>query len=90
MNTVKGARGKRKVLLTMIFRKTSFMLIILMNDGTRDSVIQVFDVVPLLQELSFQMRVPSVIILFDPFKSPFLCVPDPAIWVIKKTETRIC
>lgn len=27
----------------MIFRKSSFMLIFLMNDGTQDSVIQVFD-----------------------------------------------
>ncbi len=43
MDTVKGGREKGKVLLTMIFRKTSFMLMFLMNDGTQDSVIQVFD-----------------------------------------------
>ena len=43
MDTVKGARGKGKVLLTMIFRKSNFMLIFLMKDGTQDSVIQIFD-----------------------------------------------
>lgn len=43
MDTVKGGREKGKVFLTMIFRKTSFMLIFLMNDGTQDSVLQVFD-----------------------------------------------
>lgn len=43
MDTVKGSREKGKVFLTMIFRKSSFMLIFLMNDGTQDSVIQVFD-----------------------------------------------
>lgn len=34
MDTVKGSREKGKVFLTMIFRKSSFMLIFLMNDGT--------------------------------------------------------
>lgn len=43
MDTVKGGRNKGKVFLTMIFRRTSFMLIFLMNDGTQDSVIQIFD-----------------------------------------------
>ena len=43
MDTVKGGREKGKVFLTMIFRKSSFMLIFLMNDGTQESVIQVFD-----------------------------------------------
>ena len=43
MDTVKGARGKGKVLLTMIFRNTSFMLIFLMPDGTQKSVLAVFD-----------------------------------------------
>ena len=43
MDTVKGSRERGKVFLTMIFRKTSFMLIFLMHDGTQDSVIQVFD-----------------------------------------------
>lgn len=41
MDTVKGGRNKGKVFLTMIFRRTSFMLIFLMNDGTQDSVIQI-------------------------------------------------
>ena len=43
MDTVKGSRNKSKVLLTMIFRETSFMLIFLMPDGTQKSVLQVFD-----------------------------------------------
>lgn len=43
MDTVKGGREKGKVFLTMIFRKTSFMLIFLMKDGTQESVLQVFD-----------------------------------------------
>lgn len=44
MDTVKGARNKGKVLLTMIFRKSNFMLIFLMPDGTMKSVQTVFDV----------------------------------------------
>lgn len=43
MDTVKGARGKGKVLLTMIFRNSSFMLMFLMPDGTQESVTAVFD-----------------------------------------------
>ena len=43
MDTVKGARGKGKVLLTLIFRNNNFMLMFLMNDGTQKSVIAVFD-----------------------------------------------
>lgn len=44
MDTVKGARNKGKVLLTMIFRNSNFMLIFLMPDGTMKSVQTVFDV----------------------------------------------
>ncbi len=43
MDTVRGSRTKDKVLLTMIFRKSSFMLIFLLPDGTQESVISVFD-----------------------------------------------
>lgn len=43
MDTVKGARGSKKVLLTLIFRNTNFMLIFLMPDGTQESVLAVFD-----------------------------------------------
>ena len=43
MDTVKGARGSQKVLLTMILRETNFMLIFLMPDGTKQSVIDIFD-----------------------------------------------
>lgn len=43
MDTVKGSRNKGKVLLTMIFRKSNFMLIFLMPDGTMKSVQTIFD-----------------------------------------------
>ncbi len=43
MDTVKGTRNKDKVLLTMIFRKSNFMLVFLMPDGTTNSVRTVFD-----------------------------------------------
>ena len=44
MDTVKGSRTKGKVLLTMIFRESNFMLIFLMPDGTMKSVQTVFDI----------------------------------------------
>ena len=43
MDTVVGTRCKGKVLLTMIFRESNFMLIFLMSDNTRKSVEAVFD-----------------------------------------------
>jgi IS30 family transposase len=44
MDTVKGARGSGKnVLLTFIFRKTNFMLIFLLPDGSKQSVRNAFD-----------------------------------------------
>lgn len=44
MDTVKGARGNgKKTLLTFIFRKTNFMLVFLLPDGTKQSVQNVFD-----------------------------------------------
>ena len=43
MDTVKGARGSKKVLLTFIFRESNFMLIFLLPDGTQESVLAVFD-----------------------------------------------
>lgn len=43
MDTVKGARGSRKVLLTFIFRESNFMLIFLLKDGSQESVEGVFD-----------------------------------------------
>lgn len=44
MDTVKGTRIKGKVLLTLIFTKSNFMLIFLIPDGTQESVLTVFDV----------------------------------------------
>ena len=43
MDTVKGARGSGKVLLTFIFRESNFMLIFLLKDDTQESVEGVFD-----------------------------------------------
>lgn len=39
MDTVKGKREKSKVLLTMIFRKSSFLLIFLLPDATQKSIL---------------------------------------------------
>ena len=47
-DTVKGARGSHKVLLTMILRDTNFMLIFLLPDGTQKSVLAVFDKLTML------------------------------------------
>ena len=44
MDTVKGARNSgKKTLLTFIFRKTSFMIVFLLPDGAKQSVVNVFD-----------------------------------------------
>ena len=43
MDTVKGTRNKGKTLLTMIFNNCSLMLVFLMPDGKKQSVIKVFD-----------------------------------------------
>lgn len=43
MDTVIGKREKGKVLLTMIFKDSSFMLIFIIPDCTKKSVIEVFD-----------------------------------------------
>ena len=43
MDTVKGTRGQGKVMLTMIFRDNNFMLMFIMNSGTKQSVEAVFD-----------------------------------------------
>ena len=43
LDTVLGRKGSKKRLLTMLFRKSYFMLIFLIPDGTQLSVIKVFD-----------------------------------------------
>ncbi len=43
MDTVKGKRNQKKVLLTMIFRRNNVMIIFLMPDCTADSVIDRLD-----------------------------------------------
>ncbi len=72
MDTVKGSHEKGKVFLTMIFRKTSFMLIFLMKDGTQDSVIQVFDTLTGLLGMALFKRLFSVILTDNgvEFKNP--------------------
>lgn len=72
MDTVKGSRERGKVLLTMIFRKNSFMLIFLMNDGTQDSVIQIFDALNDLIGHALFKRLFSVILTDNgvEFKNP--------------------
>lgn len=62
MDTVKGKREKSKVLLTMIFRKTSFMLVFLMPDGTQESVLRVFDGLTRLLGVELFNRLFSVIL----------------------------
>lgn len=43
LDTVKGRREKGKRLLTMIFSEQDLMLLLIMPDGTADSVVNVFD-----------------------------------------------
>lgn len=62
MDTVKGARGSQKVLLTMILRETNFMLIFLMPDGTKQSVLNVFDKLTLLLSLETFRKIFPVIL----------------------------
>lgn len=62
MDTVRGSRTKDKVLLTMIFRKNSFMLIFLMPDATQESVISVFDALTNLLGNDLFQRLFSVIL----------------------------
>lgn len=62
MDTVKGARGSHKVLLTMIFRETNFMLVFLMPDGTQKSVNAIFDKLTLLLGLdTFRKLFPVIL-----------------------------
>ena len=72
MDTVKGSRGKGKVLLTMIFRKSSFMLIFLMKDGTQESVIHVFDTLNQMLGTALFRRLFNVIVTDNgvEFKNP--------------------
>lgn len=43
MDTVLGARNSGKVLLTMLFRDTNFMLIFLLTDKSHQSVLNIFE-----------------------------------------------
>ena len=72
MDTVRGSRNKGKVFLTMIFRKSNFMLVFLMNDGTQDSVIQIFDSLTKIIGLSLFKKLFPVILTDNgvEFKNP--------------------
>ena len=62
MDTVRGTRGKGKVLLTMIFRKSSFMLVFLLPDARQESVIGIFDMLTELLGVSrFQRLFPVIL-----------------------------
>lgn len=72
MDTVKAGREKGKAFLTMIFRKTNFMLIFLMKDGTQESVIHVFDTLNEILGTALFRRLFSVILTDNgvEFKNP--------------------
>lgn len=72
MDTVKGRREKGNVFLTMIFRKTSFMLIFLMPDSTQESVLNVFDTLTKVLGLDLFRRLFQVILTDNgvEFKDP--------------------
>lgn len=62
MDTVIGARCSGKVLLTMLFRDTNFMLIFLLPDKSHKSVLQVFDRLTALLGLDLFRKVFPVIL----------------------------
>lgn len=62
MDTVLGARGSGKVLLTMIFRNTNFMLIFLLPDKSHQGVLAVFDKLTLLLGIDLFRKVFPVIL----------------------------
>lgn len=72
MDTVKGARGSGKVLLTMIFRNSNFMLIFLLPDGTIKSVLAVFDMLTRILGLETFRKLFQVILTDNgvEFKAP--------------------
>ena len=62
MDTVIGARGSGNVLLTMLFRRTNFMLVFLLPDKTFASVNAVFDKLTLLLGLDLFRKLFPVIL----------------------------
>jgi len=72
MDTVKGARNSGKVLLTMIFRSSNFMLIFLLPDGTIKSVLAVFDMLTRILSLETFRKLFQVILTDNgvEFKAP--------------------
>lgn len=62
MDTVKGARGSQKTLLTMILRETNFMLVFLLPDSTQKSVLAIFDKLTLLLGIETFRKVFPVIL----------------------------
>ncbi len=72
MDTVKGNREGGKVLLTLLFRKSSFMLIFLLPKGTQQCVIDVFNTLTDLLGLNlFRKTFPVILTDNGPeFKNP--------------------
>ena len=72
LDTVMGRQGSKRRLLTMLFRKTYFMLIFLIPDGGQESVARVFD--DLTEKLgieTFQKYFPVILTDNGPeFKAP--------------------
>ena len=90
MDTVKGSREKGKVFLTMIFRKSSFMLIFLMNDATQSSVIQVFDALTEMLGMALFKRLFPIILTDNgvEFKDPQSLEFNPA--GLPRTKVFFC
>ncbi len=62
MDTVIGARNSGKVLLTILFRETNFMLIFLLPDKSQKSVLAIFDKLTLLLGLDLFRKLFPVIL----------------------------
>lgn len=84
MDTVRGKKMKGKVLLTLIFRKTDFMLVFLMESGTQQCVRDVFDSLTDLLGLEIFRKLFGVILTDNgvEFKDP--CAPSLMPWISRR------
>lgn len=62
MDTVKGPKGSKTCLLTLLFVNSNIMLIFLLPDGSQDSVIRIFDLLELQLGLERFQRLFRVIL----------------------------
>lgn len=79
MDTVKGCREVGKVMLTLLFRSSSFMLIFLLKSGTQECVAEVFNnLTDLLGVSLFRKTFPVILTDNGPeFKAPSLIEKTP-------------